>query len=448
MLRSPAGRCVPLAAILTMLAPQVHAQRPGAVEVGVLGRYTIYDSTLTLSDRLGVGGRLGVFFLPNLELSGAVVYTPTKTTAEDVSNVNIAARLVYNLPVAERLGLLVGAGYVHSRYNADAGDLADNGATGLLGLRYWITDAISVRGEGVLDYIPTPDNGAGDNVNWGIQLGVSYTFGAASDRDKDGVPDERDACAATPAGVTVDAAGCPPDADRDGVGDYLDSCPDTPQGARVDAQGCVLDGDGDGVRDDLDRCPATPQGEAVDATGCAPDGDKDGVPDVRDRCPNTAPRVAVTEDGCPRDSDGDGVADAHDRCPDTAAGTRVDATGCAAVVEEPAPVILHGVTFATNSAQLTTPAQAILGGVAQMLIANPDMRVEISGHTDNTGSAEVNTRLSQQRAEAVVAYLVEKGVSAERLTAHGYGPDKPIADNDTPEGRAQNRRVELKRITP
>lgn len=446
MSRIPTGRCVPLAAILTLLTTQAHAQRPGAVELGVLGRYTIYDSTLTLSDRFGFGGRLGVFVLPNLELSGAGVYTPTETATEDVTNINLAARLVYNLPVAERLALLLGAGYVHTRYDADSVDLSDNGATGLLGLRYWITDAVSVRGEGVLDYIPTPDNGADDNMNWGVQLGLSYVFGAVGDRDKDGVPDKQDACADTPAGVTVDGAGCPVDSDRDRVADYLDSCPNTPQGARVDAKGCVLDGDGDGVRDDLDRCPTTPQGEAVDAAGCSPDADKDGVPDVRDRCPNTAPRVAVTEDGCPRDSDGDGVADAVDRCPDTAVGTRVDATGCAAVLAEEAPVILHGVTFATGSAQLTTPAQAILAGVAQALIAKPDLHVEVGGHTDNTGSAEVNTRLSQQRAEAVVAYLVEKGVSADRLTAHGYGPERPIADNGTPEGRAQNRRVELKRV--
>ena len=447
MLRIPLSRTAALAAFLTTVGASVHAQRPGAVELGVLGRYTIYDSTLTLSDRFGGGGRLGVFVLPNLELAGTVVYTPTKTPAEDVSNTNIAARLVYNLPVAERLGLLLGAGYVHTRYNATSADAADNGATGLLGLRYWITEAFSVRGEGVLDYIPSPDNGADQNLNWGIQLGVSYTFGTASDRDGDGVPDKKDACANTSAGVSVDATGCPADADRDGVADELDSCPDTPPGARVDAQGCALDSDGDGVRDGLDRCPDTPQGEAVDATGCAPDADKDGVPDVSDRCPNTPPRVAVADDGCPRDTDGDGVADAYDRCPDTPSGTRVDASGCAATVKEEPPVILHGVTFATGSAQLTTPAKAILAGVAQMLVANPEVKVEVGGHTDNTGSAEVNTRLSQQRAEAVVAYLVEQGVSADRLSAHGYGPEQPIADNDTPEGRAQNRRVELKRIT-
>jgi outer membrane protein OmpA-like peptidoglycan-associated protein len=440
MSRIPAGRSATLAAVLMMLATSVHAQRPGAVEIGVLGRYTIYDSTLTLSDRFGGGGRLGVFLIPNLELSGAVVYTPTETTAEDVSNTNIAARLVYNLPVAERLALLLGAGYVHTRYNATSADAADNGATGLLGLRYWISHAISVRGEGVLDYLPSPDNGADQNLNWGIQLGLSYVFGTVGDRDGDGVADTHDACADTPAGVAVDAAGCPVDADRDRVADYLDSCANTPRGAQVDAKGCVLDGDGDGVRDDLDRCPTTPPGEAVDAAGCPLDADRDGVPDARDRCANTPAGVGVTEDGCPRDSDGDGVMDGLDKCPGTVAGARVDAAGC------PESVILHGVDFATGSARLTTPAQAILDGVAQMLLANPDVRVEVGGHTDSTGSAEVNTRLSQERAEAVVAYLVKKGVSADRLTAHGYGSDRPIADNATPEGRAQNRRVELVRV--
>jgi OOP family OmpA-OmpF porin len=103
------------------------------------------------------------------------------------------------------------------------------------------------------------------------------------------------------------------------------------------------------------------------------------------------------------------------------------------------------VNFETGKATLTPESQTILNGVAESLVANDSIKVQVSGHTDNTGSAAVNARLSKARAEAVRQYLVDKGVAADRLTARGYGPSKPIASNKTAEGRAQNRRVELTR---
>jgi outer membrane protein OmpA-like peptidoglycan-associated protein len=103
------------------------------------------------------------------------------------------------------------------------------------------------------------------------------------------------------------------------------------------------------------------------------------------------------------------------------------------------------VNFETGKATLTPESETILNGVAESLVANDSIKVQVAGHTDNTGSAAVNARLSKQRAEAVRQFLIAHGVAEDRLTAKGFGPSKPIASNKTAEGRAQNRRVELTR---
>jgi outer membrane protein OmpA-like peptidoglycan-associated protein len=475
------GRVALATVAAALLAAPLQAQRPGAIEIGVFGRYTLFDNNMGLKEAFGGGARLGAFLVPNLSLEAAGAFTPVKTEVGDISvkNWDMAGRLIYHLPIVEQFGIHLGAGYMYNIFTSEGEEsVKDHGPTGLFGFRIWATPAVSIRGDAFANYIPSPDNLADQNFTWGGQLGLSYTFGAAADADKDGVSDANDACPDTPDGVVVDARGCPVDTDRDGVADFRDTCPNTPQGAPVDVNGCVRDGDQDGVRDDLDRCANTPQGESVDAAGCPPDADKDGVADARDRCADTPAGVAVTENGCPRDSDGDGVADNADRCantprgatvdatgcpqdgdgdgvpngtdkcPTTAAGARVDATGCPVLFEENVVrVVLQGVTFATNSAELTDGAKAILNGVAESLVANPTVKVEVGGHTDITGSRATNTRLSQARAESVMAYLISKGVAAGQLTAKGFGPDEPVADNATREGRAQNRRVELKRVT-
>src|SRR2546422_251241 len=273
--------------------------------------------------------------------------------------------------------------------------------------------------------------------------------GCPSDADRDGIPDGLDQCPNTPPGATVDAAGCPLDADKDGVPDGLDQCPGTPSGARVDAKGCPSDGDGDGVPDGVDQCPNTPAGAVVDAAGCPLDGDKDGVPDGLDKGPNTPPGTEVDAVGCTRitDSDGDGVDDTKDKCPGTAPGTRVDASGCPILfTPERTPVILRGVTFETGRSALKLESHTVLDIVAQSLLDNPDIRIEIAGYTDSTGSAVTNLRLSQARAAAVRAFLAGRGVAPGRMVARGYGAAKPIAPNTTLDGRAQNRRVELHQL--
>jgi outer membrane protein OmpA-like peptidoglycan-associated protein len=227
--------------------------------------------------------------------------------------------------------------------------------------------------------------------------------------------------------------------------DASDRCPNTPAGTAVDAAGCPKDGDGDGVLDGIDQCPNTPAGTPVDATGCPRDSDRDGVIDPQDQCPNTPAGTAVDARGCPLDTDGDGVLNANDRCPDTPAGTRVDAVGCPALFERGAALVLQGVNFQTGRATLLPESQAILDRVAESLNNNPDVNVEVGGHTDNTGRRATNLRLSSARATTVRDYLISKGVAASRITARGYGPDKPVGDNTTATGRASNRRVELTR---
>ena len=280
-------------------------------------------------------------------------------------------------------------------------------------------------------------------------VGVNYYFGKPKDSDKDGVPDKIDQCPDTPIGCIVDAKGCPLDSDGDGVCDGLDKCPNTPKGCKVDASGCPMDSDGDGVCDGLDKCPNTPKGVKVDATGCPPDADGDGVPDYLDKCPNTPKGCKVDKDGCPIDSDGDGVPDCLDKCPDTPKGVKVDASGCpiSEYIPEPEkPVVLTGVHFEFNKSILTPDSKTILDKVAASLKERPDVKVEIAGHTDSKGSDAYNLKLSDRRSAAVREYLISKGVMAENLTSKGYGESQPIADNKTDEGRAKNRRVELRRI--
>jgi OOP family OmpA-OmpF porin len=233
----------------------------------------------------------------------------------------------------------------------------------------------------------------------------------------------------------------------------VDACPGTPAGQKVDAKGCPIpiDSDGDGVTDNLDVCPGTPAGQKVDAKGCPLpiDSDSDGVTDDKDACPGTPVGQKVDVRGCPLpvDSDGDGVADNLDKCPGTMAGQAVDANGCPKLFEAgKASVTLKGVTFLSGKSLLTPNAKAILDGVAASLVADPTVRVEIAGYTDNTGSRAVNVTLSQRRANAVLTYLASKGVATSRMRARGYGPADPVASNASAAGRAENRRVELHKL--
>jgi outer membrane protein OmpA-like peptidoglycan-associated protein/outer membrane protein W len=174
-----------------------------------------------------------------------------------------------------------------------------------------------------------------------------------------------------------------------------------------------------------------------------PDSDGDGVPDSLDQCPNTPPGVQVDAVGCPLDSDHDGVPDYLDKCPGTPPGLKVDAQGCE--IEE---LVLRGVNFRTNSAELEPESAEILDGVVAVLRQRPDAKAEIHGYTDTRGSDAYNLKLSERRAASVVDYLVAHGIARDGLRAVGFGKDNPVASNDTVEGRAQNRRVTVQFSKP
>ncbi|MBD3333397.1 OmpA family protein [candidate division GN15 bacterium] len=277
-------------------------------------------------------------------------------------------------------------------------------------------------------------------------IGLTWYFISEGDKDKDGVKDSKDDCPNTPLGAVVDERGCGIDSDSDGVYDGLDSCMNTPKGVWVDAIGCALDTDSDGVYDTYDKCPETPHGVTVDDKGCPIDTDNDGVPDYQDNCPETMEGLKVLADGCPIDGDRDGVADSVDQCLGTPVGVIVDSVGCPVAERITETITLSdNVKYASGSAELTPAAEEVLDEVVQSLRAYPETRIEIRGFTDATGPTDFNMQLSQERADAVLQYLVSQGIDVDRMTARGFGenPEYFVADNATPEGRQKNRRVEI-----
>jgi OOP family OmpA-OmpF porin len=174
------------------------------------------------------------------------------------------------------------------------------------------------------------------------------------------------------------------------------------------------------------------------------------VVDNLDRCPNTPANARpVDANGCPVDTDHDGVADYLDRCANTPAGTQVDATGCPVAHELPqagASLVLRNITFRSGTSVLLPASRTELDNIATALKGIPNSRWEINGYTDNVGAAATNLRLSRARAQSVMRYLIGKGVTASSMTAVGHGTASPVAPNTTAAGRAQNRRVEIKRL--
>lgn len=250
----------------------------------------------------------------------------------------------------------------------------------------------------------------------------------------------------------------PPDKDGDGIKNKFDDCPEDPEDFDdfEDEDGCPeRDNDKDGVVDAADDCPEDPEDRDgfEDSDGCPElDNDGDGIKDKRDRCPLQAEDVDgwEDEDGCPEpDNDEDGFPDRKDRCPDeqeTFNGYK-DKDGC----PDDIPVevkrftgVIQGITFETNRAIIRLSSETTLRAALAVLLDNPDVRIEVQGHTDDVGNDQLNLDLSQHRAEAVVTWFVVHGVAFDRLTAVGYGETLPLADNATDAGRAENRRVEFK----
>ena len=309
-----------------------------------------------------------------------------------------------------------------------------------LGLEVNVSELISLTSQLGLDHHRLSSGmlgscavGAGATTLLGGRIGVTFGIGRAkapeapADKDNDTIVDKDDACVDVPGVKDADPKknGCPADKDGDGVLDKDDACVDEPGNKSDDPKknGCPgpKDRDGDGVLDDVDACP-----------------------DIKGKATNDP-----TTNGCPGDTDGDGIRDDKDACPNEKGAADADPkqNGCpkAVRVTNGEIMILQQVQFKTDSTVILQASGALLDEVAAVIKEHAEIaKLEVQGHTDASGDKRHNKELSKGRAEAVKRALVARGVDAKRLTAVGYGQDQPVADNATPEGRAQNRRVAFK----
>ncbi len=269
-------------------------------------------------------------------------------------------------------------------------------------------------------------------------------FKGCPDSDNDSIPDKIDACP-TEFGL-ASLNGCP-DNDLDGIANMNDSCPDL--AGPIELFGCP-DSDNDGIIDPKDDCPnvkGLPQ-----FNGC-PDTDMDGIQDSKDKCPLVAGLQEFN--GCP-DTDGDGIPDNIDLCP-LEKGIKEN-NGCPKVekaieiieiTEEEEKIlneVFNNLEFETAKSTIKQESILSLEELAELLLAKPEYRIYIAGHTDNVGNKKSNQKLSKDRAEAVKNFLVSKGIDASRIETEGFGDQRPIDTNKTPEGRQKNRRVEFRII--
>jgi len=266
--------------------------------------------------------------------------------------------------------------------------------------------------------------------------GIVIKFGS-KDTDKDGIPDNKDACPEVPG--LKEFNGCP-DTDGDGIADKDDACPQV-KGLK-EFNGCP-DTDGDGIADKDDACPevAGPK----EFNGC-PDTDGDGIADKDDKCPDVA--GPAENGGCPwPDTDGDGVLDKDDLCPEVAGPA--SNKGCPEPDEKEQKQLnqyAKTILFDIGKATIKFQSAEVLNQIINVLKKYPNSRFRIEGHTDSTGKKAKNMILSQNRADAVKVYLIQGGIDAGRLESQGFGPEKPIASNKNKKGRELNRRVEINLI--
>ncbi|MET0287151.1 MAG: OmpA family protein [Polyangiales bacterium] len=421
------------------------------------------DSSLTGDDGVGVGGLLSASFDSRV-IDVAVNLGGRYRPQAEFGSSRIGSGLLWGVgayvPAGERLtflGELNGAVEVREVGN---GASQSTPLELLLGARVPTPFKVLFSGAlglGLTHAIGMPDVRA--------LLQVAYpTPGASSessDEDGDGIPDDVDQCPARAEDRDGfnDQDGCPElDNDKDGVPDTRDQCGDEAEDLDGidDDDGCPdLDNDKDAIPDDVDQCANAPEDRDgfQDEDGCPDaDNDKDGLLDARDQCPLEPEDVDgfEDEDGCPDlDNDKDEVPDVEDGCP-TAPGPR-ESKGCPSAVRvDKAQIrILQRLEFGMKSSVVTPASRAVLDQVYAALDANPQIkRVRIEGHTDNVGPALANTTLSQQRADSVMKYLVNKGIDPSRLEAKGWGDERPLVRNETPADRQSNRRVEFHIVDP
>lgn len=298
------------------------------------------------------------------------------------------------------------------------------------GANFWFTDNIGLNLQTA--YHPTMKSESTENY-FQHALGITIKFGK-QDRDNDGVADKDDKC--------PDVAGKPelngcPDADGDGITDAEDSCPDV--FGLKEFNGCP-DTDGDGIADKDDECPEV--AGKPELKGC-PDADNDGIADKDDKCPQQA--GPKENNGCPwPDRDGDGVLDKDDECPEEAGPA--SNKGCPEVTQEVQTQLnsfAKTILFDVGKSTIRPESATVLNNIVNVLNKYKNSKFSVEGYTDTSGNKDKNQRLSEDRAYSVKAYLVDKGINPARLSAKGFGPEKPIASNKTKKGRELNRRVEI-----
>jgi outer membrane protein OmpA-like peptidoglycan-associated protein len=416
-------------------------------------------------------GRIGFFPIAfvGAEAEAGVVFANTDTGGS-TPLLALRGSVVAQVPGRVTPFVFAGLGNIWTRSDdMDLGNDRDRVWHAGLGLKYFMSGRLHGRLDGRWYYTNRLRDGMDDNgmvSHWEVTLGAGYTLGGGAretstevvidDPDADGFIGSADSC---PEESGVEPDGCPArDADGDGLVPPQDRCPgeaETVNGFEDD-DGCpdeLPDTDGDGLRGDADKCPTEPEDvdSFEDQDGCPDlDNDKDGVVDTADKCPAEA--GVVENRGCPdTDRDKDGVVDRLDNCPDEP-GTAAN-QGCKkkqlVVITQTSLKILDKVFFATNKARILPRSRRLLNNVAQVLQSHPEIeKIRIEGHTDDRGNDAHNKDLSQRRADAVRDYFIERGVAAERLESLGFGEEKPVADNKTGKGRAQNRRVEFNIVDP
>ncbi|MFT3702348.1 MAG: OmpA family protein [Agriterribacter sp.] len=410
-------------------------------------------------------------------------YDSTKTFNSDTSSIlasvkmnhlELPLNMIYRLPISQKVHFIIGAGgYVgynikgkstYDLYNAsgehttvenrlgteqtlNSFNKLDYGVNGVAGLDFNDRVMLTLHyTRGLADLYKASYDGSFKNQAVGATLVVWVTKSktakikeSVKDTDGDGVPDKDDKCSGESG--TAATNGCP-DKDGDGIPDKEDKCADV--AGLTKYAGCPApDADKDGVSDENDKCPDV--AGLVKYNGCpAPDTDKDGINDENDKCPDQS--GTAKHNGCPvPDTDMDGINDEEDKCP-TKAGSAQN-SGCPVLENNLIDEInkaAHNILFDVNSDNIKVTSYTSLDRVAEIMLKNEGLKMDIEGHTDNTGSVRHNQVLSGKRALAIKIYLVNKGVSHERLTASGYGSEHPIADNNTEAGRAKNRRVAFK----
>ncbi|HEX5024672.1 MAG TPA: OmpA family protein [Agriterribacter sp.] len=410
-------------------------------------------------------------------------YDSVKSFVDDTSAINaswkinyigLPLNLIYKLPLSSKVRFIVGGGpYVAFQLNSKTsyeivnasgehsasndklptGDLVnkykkiDWGVNAVAGLEFNKRVMLTANySRGMSDFYTAEYSGSFKHQVWGGTVVVWLTPAKTAkskaeekDNDGDGVPDQSDRCPALPG--TAATHGCP-DTDDDGIPDLIDKCPDTRGVGEL--VGCPLpDRDSDGIADEQDKCPDSTGNSKYG--GCpVPDIDGDGINDEEDKCPNMVGNGQ--NGGCPvTDTDGDGIRDADDKCPMSAGSEQNN--GCPHIANDMLEDInkaARSILFDVNSDNIKTSSYKALDKLASILQANKDLKLDIEGHTDNTGSVRHNQVLSGRRALAIKTYLVKKGIDSARLTASGFGSAHPIADNNTEEGRSKNRRVAFK----